>query len=119
MARDSCTLRLQIDTDARHAQKYVFTRAGESRAWTAKASFRVLARNADQLELRLNGRLVPVLANGRTVVLDRRALQGDTVQPVAATRSRRSRRNKVRTTTAAAPTPAPSPTTPENAAGPP
>jgi hypothetical protein len=122
-ARDTCTLRLQIDADARHAQRYAFTQIGETRSWSAKQSFRLLARNGAQLELRLNGKPMSVPADGRTVVFDRGTLRGET-PAVAPPKSRKSSRRKSRSAAVTAkPAPAPAPAvpdpTPQNAAGPP
>jgi hypothetical protein len=85
-ALDTCALRLQVDADARRAQRFTFTQRGESRSWTARQSFRVVVSRSNHLELRLNGRLVPVPADGRTVVFDRGALG-----PTPASRRRQGR----------------------------
>jgi cytoskeletal protein RodZ len=120
-ARDSCSLRLQVDADARRAQRYLFTVPGESRSWTARQSFRIVARRGDRLELRLNGRPVPVPADGRTIVLDRSTLQTPPEAAPAPSRNRgstarRPRAGRGRSTATHAGTSAPAL---QNAAGPP
>jgi hypothetical protein len=97
-ARDSCSMRLQIDADARHAQRYRFAHVGETRSWSARRSFRVVAQRAAHLEVRLNGKLVRV-PEGRTLVLDR-----STLEPAAARPARRPRKPR---STRVAPAPAP------------
>jgi len=105
-ARDSCALRLQIDADARHAQRYAFAQPGETHSWSARRSFRLLVQRSEHLDVRLNGKLMRV-PDGRTLVLDRESLSP------AARPARRTRRPRAATTThtpppastSAAPTP--------------
>jgi hypothetical protein len=122
-ALDSCVLRVQVDADARNARRYQFTRRGETRSWNAEQSFRIYVEPASNLELRLNGRLVPVPADGRTVVLDRSTLQPErrsTTAPkrTGAATARRPRSANRAARTNAAPPP-PSAAAPQHAAGPP
>jgi len=121
-ARDTCTLRLQIDSDARHAQRYAFTQVGETRSWSAKQSFRVVARTGSSLDMWLNGMPVRIPTDGRTIVFDRATLRGDTTPVVAPPKKvRRTSRRKSRPaqTTRPAPAPAVPDPVPQNAAGPP
>jgi cytoskeleton protein RodZ len=121
-ALDTCMLRLQVDANARQAQRYTFTRRGESRTWTARRSFRLLAKQSANLELRLNGKLIPVPPDGRTVVLNASTLEAP--KPAAARRggatpARTTKRTVRPRPAAAAPAPATPAPPPQNAAGPP
>ena len=123
-ALDSCILRVQVDSNARSARRYRFTRRGETRSWTADESFRVLAQPAANVELRLNGRLVPVPADGRTVVLDRSMLEPEGRTSTAPARTPTAPARRPRSTTRAAKPSAEPPATasslqPQHAAGPP
>lgn len=117
-ARDSCALRLQIDADARHAQRYHFAHPGETRSWNARRSFRLLVQRGQWLEVRLNGTLIHV-PEGRTLVLDRSAL-APAVRP-----ARRSKKSRPATVAKTPPPAAANATTlaptamPPHAAGPP
>ena len=117
-ARDSCALRLQIDADARHAQRYHFAQPGETRSWNARRSFRLLVQRGQWLEVRLNGTLIHV-PEGRTLVLDRSAL-APAVRP-----ARRSKKSRPATVAKTPPPAAANATTlaptamPPHAAGPP
>lgn len=74
-ALDSCSLRVQVDADARGARRVHFNSRGETRVWSAARSFRVVAHRSRNLELRLNGELVRVPPDGRTLVIDRSILK--------------------------------------------
>jgi hypothetical protein len=111
-----------VDDDARHAQQYFFARRGESHVWTAHRGFRVAARHASNLELRLNGKAIASPADGHALVIDRTLLDGAGSRREAPAPSRSSsaasrRRPHEKSRVAAAPvahTPSP-----EHAAGPP
>jgi hypothetical protein len=72
-ARDSCSLRVQVDGDERRVKRHHFA-AGETRSWSADESFRISARGGGRLTLWLNGQPVSVPADGRAIVLDRSLL---------------------------------------------
>ena len=123
-ALDSCVLRVEVDADTRSTRRYQFTRRGETRSWKAEKSFRIFVEPASNLELRLNGRLVPVPADGRTVVLDRRTLQPEgrtTTAPkrTSAAPTRRSRSANRAARQSAAPPASAAAAAPQHAAGPP
>jgi hypothetical protein len=123
-ALDSCTLRLQVDDDARHAQQYFFARRGESHVWTARRGFRVSARHASNLELRLNGKPIASPADGRALVLDRTLLDGagsrrEASSPPPARSNSAASRRRARDKSRAAAAPFAHTPSPEHAAGPP
>ncbi len=90
-ATGPCVLRLVTDGETRRGIPYTFSRAGESRSWTARRGFRMVARNGQNLQLTLNGRAIATPPDGRAVSLDRSTLEPAGAQPAAHRRRPRPR----------------------------
>jgi cytoskeleton protein RodZ len=95
-ARDTCSLRLQIDTaDGRTVQ--IHLQPGEARSWTARESFRIAARRGSKVDLWLNGRPVTIPSDGRPLRVDRgnvQALTTDQQNGVRSSGGRGSRKSR-------------------------
>jgi cytoskeletal protein RodZ len=104
-ARDTCSLRLQIDADGGRAA-HIHLQPGEARSWTARASFRIAAGRGSKVDLWLNGRPIVVPGDGRALRIDRGSLQALTAEPARAAGGRGTRRHRRAAARASAQAPA-------------
>ena len=86
-ATGPCTVRLVADGPRSRAVPFHFTQSGESRSWSARKSFRLVAKRGENLQLTLNGRPIPTPVDGRAIVVDRSTLEPKAA-PAAARRQR-------------------------------
>jgi cytoskeleton protein RodZ len=83
-----CSIRLVTDGSGRKGVLYRFERAGESRSWTARRSFRVVANRGANLALALNGRSIATPPDGRAKLLNSATLDPKPAPAVRRTRPR-------------------------------
>lgn len=94
-ARDTCTLKLAIDTEGGRSQQ-IRLQPGEARSWTARDGFQVSSRRGSKLDLWVNGRPISLPGDGRSLRIDRSSLQPEPATPARQATSRSGRRNRRR-----------------------